>query len=232
MQAAQQQRLLENLTQIRLRISDAAARAGRAPEEVRLIAVTKYAPIETAAALIELGCHDLGESRPQQLWQRAEEFADRDVRWHMIGHLQTNKAKRTAAVTSLLHSGDSLRLLEALSAAAVDRPLPILLEINISGDDAKHGIAPADSAEVLDAAAKLPQLEIQGLMGMAAREGGVDVARQNFAALRELRDALAKNAPDNVRLNELSMGMSGDFEAAIAEGSTMVRVGSSLFEGI
>ncbi|MCC9608199.1 YggS family pyridoxal phosphate-dependent enzyme [Blastopirellula sp. JC732] len=232
MQTAQQKRLAENLAEVRGRIADAADRAGRSESDVRLIAVTKYVDVETVEALLDLDCHDLGESRPQQLWQRAEQFADRVVRWHMIGHLQTNKAKRTAAVTSLLHSGDSLRLLEALDAAAPERPLQTLLEINISGDAAKHGIAPDEAAQVLEAAAKLPHLSIRGLMGMAALEGGVDVARRNFAALRELRDKLAIDAPENVRLDELSMGMSGDFEAAIEEGATMVRVGSSLFEGI
>lgn len=232
METAQRERLEENLAEIRGRIADASASSGRSADEVRLIAVTKYVETEVAEAIFELGCHDLGESRPQQLWQRAELFAGREVRWHMIGHLQTNKAKRTAAVIAWLHSGDSLRLLEAIDAAAPVSPVPTLLEINISGDAAKHGISPAEAPQVLEAAAKLPHLQICGLMGMAALEGGVDVARANFAALRTLRDQLAANAPDNVRLDELSMGMSGDFEAAIAEGATMVRVGSSLFEGV
>lgn len=232
METAQRNRLAENLAEIRGRIAAAAAHSGRAEQDVRLIAVTKYVDVEVAEAIFELGCRDLGESRPQQLWQRAERFADRPVRWHMIGHLQTNKAKRTAAIVSWLHSGDSLRLLEAIDAAQQAPPLPTLLEINISGDAAKHGIKPDEAAQVLEAAAKLPHLQICGLMGMAALEGGVDVAQANFAALRNLRDQLAASAPDNVQLDELSMGMSGDFEAAIAEGATMVRVGSSLFEGV
>ncbi|UUO04463.1 YggS family pyridoxal phosphate-dependent enzyme [Blastopirellula sp. J2-11] len=233
MQTAQRERLAENLAEVRGKITAAAGRAGRASDDVRLIAVTKYVDVETTAALFELGCRDFGESRPQQLWERAEQFAARPVRWHMIGHLQTNKAKRTAPVLSWLHAGDSWRLLKAVdAAAAADRRIQTLLEINISGDAAKHGIAPDDAARVLEEAAKLPQLEIRGLMGMASLQGGVDVARTNFAALRQLRDRLAADAPDNVALTELSMGMSGDYEAAIEEGATMVRVGSSLFEGI
>lgn len=233
MQMAPRERLAENLAEVQGKIAAAAARAGRSSSDVRLIAVTKYADLEAVETLYDLGCRDLGESRPQQLWQRAEHFAGRPVQWHMIGHLQTNKAKRTAAVVSWLHAGDSLRLVEAVDAAtAADHRVSVLLEINISGDAAKHGILPADAARVLEAAAKLPHLQIRGLMGMAALEGGVDVASANFAALRELRDQLAANAPDNVALAELSMGMSGDYEAAIAEGATMVRVGSSLFDGI
>ncbi|EAQ77946.1 hypothetical protein DSM3645_27246 [Blastopirellula marina DSM 3645] len=233
MQTAQRERLAENLAEVRGKIAAAADRAGRSSDDVRLIAVTKYVDLETTEALFELGCCDLGESRPQQLWARAEQFAARPVRWHMIGHLQTNKAKRTAPVLSWLHAGDSLRLLKAVDAAATaDRRVQALLEINISGDAAKHGIAPDDAPRVLEEAAKLPHLEIRGLMGMAALAGGVDVARANFAALRELRDRLAADAPDNIELTELSMGMSGDYQAAIEEGATMVRVGSSLFEGI
>ncbi|MFI4874782.1 MAG: YggS family pyridoxal phosphate-dependent enzyme [Blastopirellula sp. JB062] len=233
MQSPRRDRLAENLARVRRHMSDAAARSGRSVEDVRLIAVTKYVDAETAALLVDLGCRDLGESRPQQLWDRAQQFAAAPVAWHMIGHLQRNKAKRTVASLDWLHAGDSLRLLKAVDAAvAADMRLPVLLEINISGDAAKHGIAPAEAAEVLDEAAQLPNIEIRGLMGMASLSGGVDTARKNFSALRELRDRLAANAPDHVQLTELSMGMSGDYEAAIEEGATMVRVGSTLLEGI
>ena len=227
-------RIAENVARVREAIDRAAARSNRHGEEIHLIAVSKYVGIEEAEALLEAGCHDLGESRPQQLWEKAERLAGRPVRWHMIGHLQRNKARRTLPLIDLLHSGDSLRLLQAANEIAVetDRMCEVLVEVNVSGDRAKHGFLPAQLEDVLTQAPSWSGLQIRGLMAMAGWGTQPEEARRDFVRLRQLRDDLRSTAPPEVSLEHLSMGMSGDFEVAIEEGATMVRVGSALFEGI
>ena len=227
-------RITENLARIRQQIAEAATRAGRDAAEVRLVAVTKYVDADAARALLDAGCQDLGESRPQELWRKAEALADAEVRWHFIGHLQRNKVRRTLPHLTLLHACDSLRLLEELDrvAADVSREVRALLEVNISGDSSKHGFRPSEMASVVDSLPDYKHVRICGLMGMAGLAGNLDDARLDFARLRQLRESLAGNVPAGVEVNELSMGMSGDFEVAIEEGATMVRVGSALFEGL
>lgn len=235
-------RLGQNLANVRERIASAAARSGRPPEAIRLVGVTKYASIEVTRALVEAGLADLGESRPQSLWDKAAALADLPVRWHFVGHLQRNKVRRTLPLVSLMHSIDSRRLLAAVEqelALAAEaggppsgKPLPALLEVNISGDAAKHGFRPAEIEPLLVELPKLEHVRICGLMAMAALEGGTDRARRDFAALRELRDRLQPLAPAGVSLDELSMGMSDDYKVAIEEGATIVRVGSALFDGV
>jgi hypothetical protein len=224
-------RLTENVTRIRHRIADAAARAGRSANEITLMAVTKYVSAEVARSLTLAGCFDLGESRPQELWSKADELADLPIRWHMIGHLQQNKVRRTLPLATMIHSIDSPRLLAAVSEES-QRPLPVLLEVNISGEATKHGFAPDAVEPVLADLSSYPNVVVRGLMCMARLEGDLDDARRDFAALRKLRDRLRHNAPAGAALDELSMGMSHDFEAAIEEGATIVRIGSALFEGV
>jgi pyridoxal phosphate enzyme (YggS family) len=228
------QRIADNVAAIRLRIAEAAARSGRGPDAVRLVAVTKYVGPVEVEALLAAGCTDLGESRPQELWQKAAVFAGRPVRWHMIGHLQRNKVQRTLPLVTMLHSGDSLRLLETVDgwSAEAGRPTDVLLEINISGDEAKHGLAPAEVEPLLPRLAALRQLRIRGLMAMSRLGGTPDDDREDFAHLRELREQLQPVCPPEISLQELSMGMSGDFEPAIEEGATLVRIGSALFAGL
>jgi PLP dependent protein len=227
-------RLAANLAAVREQIAAAAERAGRRAEEVRLVGVTKYVDAATARSLFDSGLLELAESRPQELWKKAEALQDLPIRWHAIGHLQRNKVERTLPLIALLHSGDSLPLLEAVSAAAVKqgRVVQTLLEVNISGDSAKHGFSPESLRSSLPQVAILPGIQVRGLMAMAALEGASERARRDFAALRELRDVLRADCPPQVDLTELSMGMSGDFVEAIEEGATIVRVGSALFEGI
>ena len=228
------QRIAENVAAVRAAIADAAGRAGRAADDVKLVAVVKYVGEAEIRALVAAGCRDLGESRPQQLWQRAEALSELGVRWHLIGHLQRNKIRRTLPSTELIHSGDSLRLIVAIDgeAASASRRMPLLIEVNISGDEAKHGFGADEIAPLLPRLAKLAHVEIRGMMAMASRTGGREQARRDFAQLRALRDQLRAECPEGISLDELSMGMSGDFDIAIEEGATIVRVGSALFAGI
>jgi pyridoxal phosphate enzyme (YggS family) len=228
------ERIRANLAEVNGRIAAAAARAGRSGEEVLLVGVTKYVEPRIARLLYEAGLHDLGESRPQELWSKAELLADLSVKWHLIGHLQRNKVRRTLPLVAWIHSVDSLRLLREIDseAGALHRSVDVLLEVNVSGDVAKHGLPPDDVEPLFPEITLLKNVKVRGLMTMAALEGGVDRARRDFAALRELADRLRPNCACNIVMNELSMGMSGDYEVAIEEGATIVRVGSALFEGI
>lgn len=224
--------IAENVAEVRAKIAAAAARSGRRADEVTLVAVSKYVGDAEIAELLAAGCRDLGESRPQDLWRKAPLFQSPLPRWHFIGHLQTNKIDRTLPLTALVHSLDRESLLDPLQRSAQKQSLvvPVLLEVNISGDAAKHGFRAEELAPVLEKLAALPNLAVRGLMGMAGLESDTDQTRREFASLRELRDRLLKNCPPSVQLNELSMGMSGDYEIAIEEGATLVRVGSALFE--
>jgi uncharacterized pyridoxal phosphate-containing UPF0001 family protein len=248
-------RIADNLARVRGRMAAAAARCGRSADAIMLVAVTKSVSVEIAAALVEAGCTDLGESRPQELWAKAAALAEprpnatggepasagatgilpvsRPVRWHLVGHLQRNKIRRTLPLVHLIHSVDSRRLLDALQAEAarLGRPAALLLEANISGDITKTGLAPHELEPILADAARWPHVSIRGLMGMASLVGGTDAAKRDFHRLGQLRERLAKNLPPGASLAELSMGMSGDFEVAIEAGATIVRVGTALVEG-
>jgi PLP dependent protein len=227
-------RLADNLARVRNQMAAAAQRSGRKPEAVRLVAVTKSAPADVVRRLLEFGAEDLGESRPQELWSKAQSLSKFSPRWHLIGHLQRNKIRRTLPYLALIHSVDSRRLLTSVDAEAraIGSVPGVLLEVNISDDITKTGLPPEELEAILEHASGLPNLAVRGLMGMASLSGGPDAAKRDFSRLRELRDRLAKNAPGQVSLVELSMGMSGDFEIAIEEGATLVRVGSALFEGV
>lgn len=188
-------RIAENLAAVQGRIAEAAIRAGRAPDDVRLVAVTKYVGPEAIAALLAAGCRDFGESRPQQLWQRAEMFpatAGAPIRWHLIGHLQTNKVRRTVPVVDLIHSVDSLHLAQAIDAEAarLGRTARALIEVNIAGEASKHGFPPEAVEQVVPQLLALPHLRIEGLMGMGSLGGGPEANCAEFAALRQLRDRL------------------------------------------
>ncbi|MBM4094958.1 MAG: YggS family pyridoxal phosphate-dependent enzyme [Planctomycetes bacterium] len=229
-----QRTIAENLAGVRGRIAEAARRAGRQADEVTLVAVTKYVGAEAARALVSLGCQDLGESRPQTLWPKAESLRGSPVRWHMIGHLQRNKVKRTLPLVDCIHSADSVRLLDTLEEEArnLDRAIRVLLEVNVSGDVEKHGFARDEVFALAPRLADWPHVEIRGLMAMSGRWSGPEAARSEFARLRHLRDAMRANGPAHIDLGCLSMGMSDDFELAVEEGATLVRIGSALFEGV
>lgn len=226
--------IADNLARVRERINTATVAAGRSPNDVQLVGVSKYVEAQDAVFLLSAGCDCLGESRPQQLWDKATREELASAHWHMIGHLQRNKVRRTLPLVELIHSVDSLRLAKAIDEEAqqLGRPARILLEVNCSGDQAKQGLTSAELEELLPQLVSLDHLEVCGLMTMAAREGGELVAAQNFQSLRELRDRTVKQFPETAGLEHLSMGMSHDFEVAIREGATIVRIGSLLFDGL
>lgn len=226
--------IAENVASVCDRIARAAESVGRRPDEVTLVAVTKYVgPLETAA-LLAAGCCHLGESRPQQLWEKAAHPKLGEAHWHLVGHLQRNKVRRTLPLVDLIHSVDSLRLLKSLdeNAHAVGKRVRLLLEVNCSGDSEKHGLTADGLKRLLPELAALERVEVCGLMTMATREGGETAAAENFRVLRQLRDEVASECPPRVSLAELSMGMSHDFETAIREGATIVRIGSLLLNGL
>jgi PLP dependent protein len=186
---------------------------------VRLIAVSKYAPDADVACLAAAGQADFGESRPQQLRERAERFPD--VNWHMIGPLQRNKAKYVGRHAAMWHSLEDIDTAHEVARHVEGRRLPVLIQVNVSGEGQKHGVTPEALPALLGEVRRIPELEAIGLMGMAAHVGD---ARTSFARLRRLRDGLA-----DASLRDLCMGMSGDYRIAVEEGATMVRLGSVLF---
>ena len=222
----------ENLNRIRERIARAAEQSGRQPSSVKLLAVSKTFPAEDIAEAIRCGQRDFGENRVQELESKVPHFSgcgDGPV-WHLIGHLQTNKAAKAAALADWIHSVDSVRVLEKIDRSA-ERDIRILLELNLSGEEAKTGMAGGYEAlrSLVEAALNAKHLKLTGLMTMAALGADEKLARSTFASLRELRDRAEREY--GIRLPELSMGMSADFEYAIREGSTIVRIGTAIFGG-
>jgi pyridoxal phosphate enzyme (YggS family) len=224
--------LRERLAHVEDRIEASCRRANRVRADVTLVAVTKTVSATTAGVLFDLGVRDLGENRPQELWRKAAELPPA-IHWHLIGHLQRNKIERTLPLAHWIHAVDSLRLLEALEseAAKQNRKLPILLEINASRESAKQGWRPEDVPALADALCKLQHLEVHGLMTMAAYDETPENCRPTFRETRELLQKLKGLVGAAHPLDQLSMGMTNDFEIAIEEGATLVRLGSVLLEG-
>ncbi|MDR3621695.1 MAG: YggS family pyridoxal phosphate-dependent enzyme [Paludisphaera borealis] len=227
-------RIRDNLLSVHDRIAVAARRVGRRPESVSLVAVTKKWPVELIRPLIEAGARDLGENYPQELWRKVEALADAPgpLRWHLIGHLQGNKARRTLPLVRAIHAVDSLKLLRTLDelAAEFSDPPVVCLQVNTSGEEAKHGWSDDAILADAEAIAACQRIRVVGLMTMAAWGTDAESARPSFVRLRVVRDALAIRS--GLALPELSMGMSNDFETAVEEGATLVRVGSALLEGV
>ena len=224
----------DNIAEIRQRIANAALRASRRPEDVTLIAVSKTFSAENIREAYVAGLRMFGESRIQEFAGKADALRDlRDVEWHMIGHLQTNKAAKAAELFAAIDSVDSLKLAEKLNAAAekLGKILRVLIEINVGGEAAKSGVD-CDSEElqkILQAAPLLDNLEICGLMTVPPYTQDPEGSRPYFRKLREIRDQIAARKLAAVSMDVLSMGMSHDFEVAIEEGSTCVRVGTAIF---
>jgi PLP dependent protein len=219
---------LERVESIRGRISDACRQAGRDPSSVKLMAVTKTHPLEAASFAARAGLPCVGENRVQEAIDKIEK-ADFTIPWELIGHLQTNKAKGAAQAFARIQTVDRIKLVGVLDryAGEAGRILPILLQVNAGDDPAKFGATVAEAPALLEAALAAPHLRVEGLMTIAPLDDSPDVARAAFARLRLLRDNLAGSF--GVALPELSMGMTGDLAEAVAEGSTLVRVGTALF---
>lgn len=242
--------LSDNLQRVRRTIAEACARSGREPSAVTLVAVTKQVELDVIRHALDLGLLDLGESRAQQLAQRAsmlDEQARRRrgvasgfgsampaPRWHMIGHLQRNKVKLIMPWAHLTHSLDSLRLAEEISAAAerTDRTMDLLLEVNVSGERSKFGVPVGAVNTLLEQFAALPRIRMRGFMTMAPQSARPEEIRGYFSRLRELFEEMRTASSAGGAFDTLSMGMSNDYEIAVECGATLVRVGSALFEGL
>ncbi len=218
----------KGIEEVRTRIAAACARAGRSLDDVKLVAVSKRHGPDAVRALAECGVDVFGESRVQEARQKIP-LCPAGLTWHMIGHVQRNKAREVAHLFSYVHSVDSLRLLEALDSAAGEagKTLSVLLEVNVSGEGSKFGFAPGEVPAVLERCQSLMNLDVSGVMTMAPFMPEAEEARPYFARLRELRDEW--RALSGFPLDELSMGMSHDFEVAIEEGATWIRLGTVLF---
>jgi pyridoxal phosphate enzyme (YggS family) len=220
-----------NLTLIRERIASASKRAGRRADEITLVGVSKTFPADAIRAAYEIGLRDFGENRVQEWETKRPHLDDLRATWHLIGHLQSNKARRAVRLFSRVDSVDSIDLARKLDSSAAEegKRLPISIEVHLGNEETKTGISETDLPSLAEAVAKLPQLELLGLMTIPPFADDAELARPYFRKLRELRDALSTRL--GRPLPVLSMGMSHDFEVAIEEGATEIRVGTALFGG-
>ena len=220
----------ENLNIVEKNIDAACSRSGRAREDVTLIAVSKTKPVEMLREAYDAGCRDFGENKVQELVEKYDRMPD-DVRWHMIGHLQRNKVKSIVDKVYMIHSVDSLKLAEEISKEAVKKnvTVSILVEVNVAGEESKFGTTAEEAASLVEKIAKLPNILVKGLMTIAPYVENSEENRLYFAKLKQIYvDIIHKNI-DNVFMEKLSMGMTGDYEVAIEEGAAYIRVGTGIF---
>jgi pyridoxal phosphate enzyme (YggS family) len=225
-----QEQLAANLAKVRAAIAAAAQRANRHPSDITLVAVSKTHPVELVKLAYNLGVTDFGENRVQEALAKIADFHPQDVRWHMIGHLQSNKAGKVVGSFDFVQSVDSLHLAQTLQrhAAEQNRRVPILLEVNVAGEESKSGLTLDETPGVARQIAALSHLEMQGLMTVAPRASDPELVRPVFRALRVLQDHLRQELP-TCSWHHLSMGMTDDYSVAIEEGATIVRVGRAIF---
>lgn len=224
------QEIEANILKIRQRITAAVTRAGRDPSGIRLMAVSKTVEPERIRSALDAGIKLLGENYVQEAREKIPAVG-RSAEWHMIGHLQTNKAKHVVHLFDWIHSVDRLELARELDkrAGGHNRRLNVLIEVNVSGEASKNGVQPSDVPELVRQISTLPNLTVRGLMTMPPYSDNPENSRPYFQALRRLRDEINAAAVPNVRMDELSMGMTDDFEVAIEEGATIIRVGRAIF---
>ncbi len=220
----------EQLRDVQQRIEAACLRAGRNPKEVTLIAVSKTKPVSMIQEVLEEGVADFGENKPQELRDKYEVLPE-DLRWHLIGHLQRNKIKYIIDKACMIHSVESVRLAQAIDQEAEKHGLimPVLVEVNVAREESKFGIMPEETLDFVQEIAQFPHIQIQGLMTIAPFTENPEENRQYFKKLKKLQVDIAAKNIDNVCMCHLSMGMTGDYEVAIEEGATMVRVGTGIF---
>ncbi len=220
----------DHYREVERRVEEACNSAGRSRKEITLIAVSKTKPTEQIRELMEIGVADFGENKAQELTKKHEEIGQL-LRWHFIGHLQRNKVKSVMGKACLIHSLDSLRLAQELQREAEKQEtiVPVLIEVNVAGEITKSGVAPDDLLSLVENKSPLSPLSIRGFMTIAQPVEDPEENRKYFRALRQLADQVKGCAIPGVHMEELSMGMTGDFEVAIEEGATMVRVGTAIF---
>ncbi|MBO5008896.1 MAG: YggS family pyridoxal phosphate-dependent enzyme [Clostridia bacterium] len=220
-----------NLAQIKQNISAACSRAGRDPSEVTILAVTKTIDADRINHAVSLGLTDLGENRVQELLSKYE-LIHGDVRWHLIGHLQTNKVKYIADKVCMIHSVESISLAKEIEkqCAKIDKVMDILIEVNVSGEESKSGITPAEALAFAEEVSKFEHIRVKGLMTMAPFDAKNDELHQIFSNLYKISVDISSKKLDNVSMGCLSMGMTGDYEVAVEEKSTIVRIGTGLFK--
>lgn len=222
--------LKENLAQVEQRIQNACARSGRDRSEVTLIAVSKTKPVEMLAEIYDAGTRDFGENKVQELVDKYE-LLPPDIHWHMIGHLQRNKVKYIIDKACIIHSIDSVRLAETIEKEAAKKELIVeaLIEVNVAKEDSKYGVMPEELLSFVENVSIFPHIRIKGLMTIAPYVDNPEENRVHFARLRKLSVDIASKNIDNITMGILSMGMTNDFEVAIEEGATLVRVGTGIF---
>ena len=222
--------IAENLAQVKERIANAAIRSGRSPESVKLVGVTKTVDLERIQAAVSAGLQILGENYVQEARDKIEQVGE-EVEWHFVGRLQTNKAKYAVKLFDLIQTVDSMKLAVELNRRAkpLGRVIPILIQLNLAGEKTKGGVDHAESLSLVHQISELPHLQVRGLMTMPPFFDDPERARPYFRQLRELSQEIADAGVPGVEMTEISMGMSGDFEAAIEEGATLVRVGTAIF---
>ena len=220
----------ENLAEVEQKILEACKKSGRSRDEVTLIAVSKTKPVSMIEEAMEAGIREFGENKPQEMKEKYE-ILSKDLHWHMIGHLQLNKVKYVVPRACMIHSVDSLRLAEKISAEAEKNHLvmPVLIEVNVAEEDSKFGVKLSEAEDLIRQAAVLPGISIQGLMTIAPFVENAEENRGVFQKLRKLSVDIRSKNIDNVTMCNLSMGMTGDYQVAIEEGATMVRVGTGIF---
>uniref|UniRef100_A0A831WY70 Pyridoxal phosphate homeostasis protein n=1 Tax=Thermorudis peleae TaxID=1382356 RepID=A0A831WY70_9BACT len=223
--------ILANLEAVRGRIREACRRVGRSPEEVELLLVTKTVPPERIRVAVEAGERLIGENKVQEALAKYGELKDLPIEWHFIGHLQTNKVKDVLTFASMIQSVDRMRLVEKLDQQLqrLGRSLDVLIQVNTSEEESKFGVAPEETLAFVRQVARYDTLNIKGLMTIGKLSADPEDARRCFRLLRQLRDRIVAEGIPRVRMEILSMGMSGDLEIAVEEGSTMVRVGTAVF---
>jgi PLP dependent protein len=221
----------ENIRVIRDRIDAACARSGRDPLDVTLLAVSKTFPAAAVAEALDAGLTDVGENYVQELLTKREALADRTIRWHFIGHLQSNKVKYIADGVSLIHAVDNAGLAREIDkrAALAKRILDVLIEVNTTGEQSKFGVKPENTVEFVKSLAQFQNIRIAGLMTIGPFLPDPEGSRPMFRRLRMLKDEISQFSQNNVAMNHLSMGMTGDFGVAIEEGATIVRIGTAIF---
>ena len=222
--------LSDNLSEVQKRIERAARRAGRNPDEIKLIAVSKTKPVEMIREIYAAGIRDFGENKVQEITAKSPVLPE-DINWHMIGHLQRNKVKQVIDKACLIHSVDSMRLAHQISEDAVKKGItvPILLEVNIAGEESKYGFTAEETSQILPDIAALPGITVKGLMTSAPFVENPEENRQYFRLMKQLCVDLKAQNIDNTDMDYLSMGMTNDFEVAVEEGATHVRVGTAIF---